>query len=674
MASTSSTISLRAKFLGTGAIVATLFVLSNVLSHKSYQTLSQVATSDAGTPQFISDVTTITEQWLQIDDQAGSFVIGAHNNSPIGKTIATNSWQAIIQARQAIAQALNSAKADATTDAERDLVQKLSGDIDTYLHFSDAMYDAANQGKPDESARVLLVDSSTVSHALQNDLTALQKAAAAQHNLDQQNLRNSASQNGMLVLCFTLLGAACSLGLFWCLGQALLGHLQRLTTAAQHLAKGNLNVEQLLPKSSNDELGILTSTFRNLVDHQERMALAAEAIAHGDLSVIVQTKSDHDRLGHAFRKMVEELREFINSVGGGANRVDLSAGQIATSNRELKIATEQIAKVIGEIADGTNNQVSFANSAALEIQTLRNKVGEVAVGARGQEQAVGRVESALGMLSDALQQTTRRVEQVACAAERAAQSAHNGDSAVGSTIESIRSVREVVRHSTNLVEELGLQSQSIGESVTAINEIADQTNLLALNAAIEAARAGEHGLGFAVVADEVRKLAEHVLGLTKEITQQIATIQHQVADVVQAMHTGSDQVEHCAKLGEQAQNALRLIASVVQETNEQVHEITDAVASMNANVDAVSEATSIVAGTANDTRTKSEVMQGVTGRVVSAMEQIAMLGDSSAAGAQQVSAAAEEQLATVESLVTRTLDLTRLSSELNEGVAHFHVA
>ena len=208
----------------------------------------------------------------------------------------------------------------------------------------------------------------------------------------------------------------------------------------------------------------------------------------------------------------------------------------------------------------------------------------------------------------------------------------------------------------------------------AINEIADQTNLLALNAAIEAARAGEHGLGFAVVADEVRKLAEHVLTLTKDITGQIATIQHQVNEVVHAMHSGSGEVERCAELGAQAQAALHLIADVVRETNDQAHAITGAVAGMNATVDAVANATGTVATTAADTREKTDVMQSVAVQVASAMEQITMLGDSSASGAQQVSAAAEEQLSTVHALVRRTDDLTRLSAELNEGVSHFHVA
>ena len=75
-------------------------------------------------------------------------------------------------------------------------------------------------------------------------------------------------------------------------------------------------------------------------------------------------------------------------------------------------------------------------------------------------------------------------------------------------------------------------SQTIGDVVNLINDIASQTNLLALNATIEAARAGDAGKGFAVVASAVKDLVTQTANATEEIAAQITGIQDATGDAV----------------------------------------------------------------------------------------------------------------------------------------------
>ncbi|MDF0605826.1 methyl-accepting chemotaxis protein [Neisseriaceae bacterium TC5R-5] len=154
--------------------------------------------------------------------------------------------------------------------------------------------------------------------------------------------------------------------------------------------------------------------------------------------------------------------------------------------------------------------------------------------------------------------------------------ANTGVSIVNDTSRGMKVVGGMVRDTANSLMSLGKRSETIGQIVNVIKDIADQTNLLALNAAIEAARAGEMGRGFAVVADEVRKLAERTTKATQEIGSMIRDIQSEVQHNVTSIEEGKEQVENTEADCLRAEEALAKIAAEINNVRDFVVQIANA--------------------------------------------------------------------------------------------------
>jgi methyl-accepting chemotaxis protein len=112
---------------------------------------------------------------------------------------------------------------------------------------------------------------------------------------------------------------------------------------------------------------------------------------------------------------------------------------------------------------------------------------------------------------------------------------------------------------------LSEQTQTIGQIIATVEDLAAQSNLLAVNAAIEAAKAGEQGKGFAVVAQEVKSLAEQSRQATERVRTILGDIQKATTAAVMAAEQGGKAVEAGVQQTEVAGESIGLLAGSVAE-------------------------------------------------------------------------------------------------------------
>ncbi len=243
------------------------------------------------------------------------------------------------------------------------------------------------------------------------------------------------------------------------------------------------------------DMGEGTNTLMDVVENGlSTVQEALHALASGNL--------DH-AIDNDFHGIFDELKQSFN---GTVSKLRSVIGEVRSNSDMLASASTQISGTAQSLAQGANEQAASVEETSAAMEQMTASIGQNADNAK---------------ITDGM-------------ARKAAGEALEGGTAVGATVDAMK---------------------SIANKIGIIDDIAYQTNLLALNAAIEAARAGEHGKGFAVVAAEVRKLAERSQVAAQEIGE---------------LATGS------VKTAERAGTLLGEIVPAIKTTRDLVQEITAA--------------------------------------------------------------------------------------------------
>jgi methyl-accepting chemotaxis protein len=347
---------------------------------------------------------------------------------------------------------------------------------------------------------------------------------------------------------------------------------------------------------------------------------AIEKVANGDLSIENIQVKNKDEIGamiHSVNSMVTGLREVVVQVRDSSTQVAASSEQLSASAQESTFASEQIAQIIEQSADGMDVQLKH-------LKKIHGLIEE---------------------MSGNILQITKSSETMLVTVDNTFQVTDQGALSIEKVVNQMNLINEGVSNASQIIRKLGQRSSEINSILGMITQIADQTNLLALNAAIEAARAGEHGKGFAVVADEVRKLAEESKKSADQITKMISYIQTETELAVSSMEEQSNKVSDGFEYSQDAKKAFTLIGQSMGDVIEKVSDVSCAI----------------------------ELLSIHSKNVEQAIDEVKVIAEGGVTTTREVAAGTEENVATLQEVTASAQDLSEMAETLQELVSRFKI-
>ncbi|WP_374019191.1 HAMP domain-containing methyl-accepting chemotaxis protein [Paenibacillus thiaminolyticus] len=328
----------------------------------------------------------------------------------------------------------------------------------------------------------------------------------------------------------------------------------------------------------------------------------------------------------------DEIGQTSDAIDQMLNKVNGFTKQIAQTSQQIASFTEQL-----------NESVSQTSAAS---EHIAQNVQEIAEGA---DQQVLLVDQAVGSLNQMVEDTdvliTTQVASVNESVTNASDKSTEGNKAIEFAVNQMQSIHRVISNLELTIQGLHRRSNEIAQIMDLIKDIGEQTNLLALNAAIEAARAGERGHTYMVVANEVRKLAEQSSHSADKIGNVINAIQDEASEAVQSMHRTKNEVIAGVNAVSDAGQLFEGIKESVEEVAIHIEKVISSVNQMTIDAEAIQN-------------------------TVQSVNHSAILSSSRS---QNISAATQEQLASMEVISASTGELTQMAADLRSQLSHFKV-
>jgi len=349
----------------------------------------------------------------------------------------------------------------------------------------------------------------------------------------------------------------------------IISNVQKLDTAVENLLTSN--EASKVDITTNDEIGNISKNFNLYIEkinnniQQDILVIDEAKKVIGKVNVgLYNERIQRKAASNEVTNLITVINTMIDSTQNNLTKIsealiELSKAKYDTDIPHINGATGLISSVLNgtKVTQSTINEV---------MALIDNSNKRLTFSADDLSKASSELSKSSNEQAAALEETAAAIEEVTSAIEGTTESAAKMSQYAQSVTNSSKAGIELASKTSNSMDELSNEVNTINEAITVIDQIAFQTNILSLNAAVEAATAGEAGKGFAVVAQEVRNLAARSAEAANEIK---ALVESATLKAKEGKSVSDQMIKGFNELNTDITDTISLIADVANATKEQ---------------------------------------------------------------------------------------------------------
>lgn len=447
--------------------------------------------------------------------------------------------------------------------------------------------------------------------------------------------------------------------------------------ATRKLQSSNATVDWIIPKGSHDGdvVDISAEIYGKAVE--EAIENKYDAIITGlfDKNLIPYLNKAVDKgiTVTIFNSEPLSFRGLFMILRNNADElIKLSQSLAQESGYSIELSKTN-ATAIEQMVESLNEESSSINEVNSAMQEFSVTIDNIAHDSHDQKSATDRVLEIGNDISSAVQNYNGSMELISKKSEESIQIAQDGTESVKETLGQINTVENTIVQFAEKIQQMGQQSEKIGEIIKTIEDIAGQTNLLALNAAIEAARAGEQGKGFAVVADEVKLLADRSATATKESSELIGSVQKNINEANKAMDSIVNIVSDVNNQAETSGNSIDSLLNSSQEMNQQINQMVEDNSNLPVMMETLNESVQKISIVVDQNMSATEQLNAGVQHVAKMISNVADISSNNSSSINNISKNTLKANDEAEQISEVSKNLAMMADEFQGSTAQFKI-